>query len=333
MSRLFPLLLLPLLLAACAPPPTIRTAKIVPARIFDPARPRQVTVIPLAGDTDGSFAGALKKSLTGISIDGHPYFTLNDAGKVGAAEGATLGKQFSDADAVAIGRAAGAEGVLTGTVTVDFEERQPREQRTVCLRADEDGGCLRWGDASVPCTQRDFRMTFSPRLIVTEKGRISYGKSIKGKSSAVTCGDTPTAVSGREELLRQVEELILKEFRKDIAPHFVPVEVPIMNSSEGIPSGEGRDLFIQGILAAEENRPDRACVLWEKAARFPATSPSLEYDLGVCRELAGELEGALEEYQKSEALLKSPHESVTTALDRVRKEIATRAKVTGDGGR
>ena len=83
----------------------------------------------------------------------------------------------------------------------------------------------------------------------------------------------------------------------------------------------------------EENRPDRACALWEKSAKFTSTSPGLQYDLGICRELAGELEAALEEYQKAEILLKGPNETVSTALDRVKKEIAARNKVSGDASR
>lgn len=335
MKRVVRLLVIPALLAACATPPTIRTAKIVPARVPDASRPRQVAIVPLEGDKDGVFTAALEKSLAGISVDGHPYFTTIEPGKVGAAVAARQStvQPPVDADAVAIGRATGAAGVLTGAVKVEFEERQPREQRTVCLRADEDGGCLRWGDSSVTCKQRETRITFSPRLIVTDNGRISYAKTIRAKSSAVACSDSTTPASGQKELFRQTEELILKEFRKDIAPYFVSTEVPVMNSSDGIPSGEGRDLFIQGLLAAEDNRPDRACVLWEKAERFTTSSPSLQYDLGVCHELAGEMDQALEDYQKAAALLKSPDETVSTALERVRKEIANRAKVAGEAGK
>jgi tetratricopeptide (TPR) repeat protein len=168
---------------------------------------------------------------------------------------------------------------------------------------------------------------------VTENGRVSYAKTIRARNSAVACSDATSPASSKEELVKQAQELVLKEFRKDVAPYFVSVEAPVMNSSEGIPSGEGRDFFIQGLLAAEENRPDRACALWEKSAKFTSTSPGLQYDLGICRELAGELEAALEEYQKAEILLKGPNETVSTALDRVKKEIAARNKVSGDASR
>ena len=332
-----PLLLLgiTLLLAACAAPPTLRTAKIVPARVPDPARPRQLLVAPLAGDRDGAFTAALVSALTGISLDGHPYFALTgrdtSSAPTAAREGA--GDPLTDAEAVALGRAAAAAGVLTGSVMVEYEERQPRERRTVCLKADDDGGCVRWGDAPVSCTQREARIIFSPRLVVTEGGRISYAKSIRVRSSADACTDGKAASAGREELTRTVGELALKELRKDIAPYFVTTEAPVMTTSEGIPSGEARDLFIQGLLAAGENRPDRACDLWEKAGRFTATAPGLRYDLGVCRELAGELEQALAEYQKAEELLRSPDETVSNALARVRKEIATRSRIAGEAAR
>jgi hypothetical protein len=336
MKKILFLLASSALLTACAVPSTIRTAKIVPPRVADPSRPRQLAIIPLQGDGSGDFTQALTASLTSISIDGHPYFSTIAREKIDAVVAARnlTGKTLSNVDALDIGLATGATGVLAGTVIVDFTERQPREQRTLCLRADEDGGCLRWGDTSVSCTERTLRMTYSPRLLVTtEDGRISYGKSIKARSSSVTCSDTLPGKSGREELIRQAGELILKELRKDIAPYFVTAEVTVMNSSEGIPSGEGRDLFIQGLLAVEEDRPDRACTLWEKAGRFSSTSPSLQYDLGVCHELAGELEAALEEYLKAQALFKSPQEAVTSALERVRKELTDRTRMGGEGVR
>lgn len=332
MIRLLRLLAIPVLLSACTPPPTMTTAKIVPPRVPDPSRPRLVAIVPLAGDTDGAFTAALEKALAGISIDGHPYFATVGRDKLTAALTARQSSDTppSDADARAIGATTGAAGVLTGSVKVEFEERKPREQRTVCIRADEDGGCLRWGDAAVTCTRREVRVVFSPRLIVTDSGRISPAKSIRANTTAVSCSDSTKPETGRDELVRQAEELILKEFRKDIAPYFVTAEVPVMNSSEGIPSGEARDLFIQGLLAAEENRSDRACALWEKAGRFTSSSPGLTYNLGVCRELAGELEPALAAYQKAADLLKSPAETVTSAIDRLSREISSRARAAGE---
>ena len=323
------------LVAACAAPPTIRTAKVVAARVHDPARPRQVAVLPLEGDSSGSFTAALEKSLAGISIDGRPYFTLVDQGKVAAAvaSGRLSGGPLTDTQAAALGTATGAAGVLTGAVTVEYDEQQPKERRTICLRADDDGGCRQWGDAAVTCTLREGRMTFAPRLIETQSGRISYARTIRARSSDLACSDTPPSASGRAGLICQAEELLLKEFRKDIAPYFVTIEAEIMSSSGGIPSGEGRDLFIRGVLAAEENRPDRACELWEKAGHVTSSSPSLRYDLGLCRELAGDLESAVEEYRKAAELLGGPDPTVTTALDRVRTEMANRARAAGDGSR
>jgi len=335
MKQTLLLLLIPALLAACVAPPTISTAKIVPARVPDASRPRVLAVIPFDGDKDGVITAALEKTLEGISIDGHPYYTLVDRGKVGAALSAqqVSANPPTDAEAAAIGRATGATGVLVGTVKITYEERQPKEQRTVCLRAGEDGGCVRWGDTAVACRQRETVVTVAPRLIVTETGRISYAKGFRGKNSSTSCTDSTTPFAGREELITRAGEQIMKELRRDIAPYFVSVEATVMTTSEGIPSGEGRDLFIKGLVAAEENRPDRACPLWEKAERFAPAAPGLLFDLGICREMAGELEQALASYQKAEALLRNPDENVTGALDRVRKEIAGRSRMSGEGAR
>lgn len=115
--------------------------------------------------------------------------------------------------------------------------------------------------------------------------------------------------------------------RHEVAPSYATFAINLMDSTEGIKSKKGQKKFESGLEFAKGNRFDRACELWEEAREFSPDSPSILYNLGVCVEIKGELEQALELYKKADRQLSKPDDRITAALVRIKKAMEDRKKL------
>ncbi len=99
------------------------------------------------------------------------------------------------------------------------------------------------------------------------------------------------------------------------------VEIELMDLMDGIKSREAENKFEQGLSYAKNNRLDRACEIWDEARAISSESPSILYNLGVCSEVAGNFEQALEFYKKADIAYGKPHDKVTSAIHRTTEAI------------
>lgn len=326
------LLLLFFLLTACASP-SVTSERIVPPRFRAASHFRTVALLPFHGDTGGNFSAEVEDNLKGVAIGQNPYFTMADKHKVAVTAMAYPESRLVDPDVDAV-RAIGArldvQAVITGKLVSTVNERTTREHRTICRKTAEDGGCTLWGETDISCIQREARVIFSPRMVAVATGKTVYSGELRGESGTLVCADNSTRHLDRETLIDRAEEQAIRTFRRDIAPYFVADELPVMDSSSGIPSGEGRDLFVQGVLLAEQGEGKRACQLWKKAEPFAPEAPGLVFNLGVCAESDGNLEQALSRYQKVAALREPPDGMVADAQKRIRNELDWRSRLAAD---
>ncbi|MBC8427226.1 MAG: tetratricopeptide repeat protein [Deltaproteobacteria bacterium] len=63
---------------------------------------------------------------------------------------------------------------------------------------------------------------------------------------------------------------------------------------------------------------DRACELWHEAYDIHPQGYAIPYLLGVCAEMAGDLDKALKYYQKADRMTGKPVEEISQALGRIR---------------
>lgn len=100
-----------------------------------------------------------------------------------------------------------------------------------------------------------------------------------------------------------------------------------MESTDGIASIEAEKKFEQGVDYAKNNRLDRACELWGEARILSPNAPSILYSLGICSEVTGELEQALELYKQADRAYGKPDDKITLALHRVLETIKKQKKL------
>lgn len=181
--------------------------------------------------------------------------------------------------------------------------------------------CAKYEKYTVSCTKRTAAFGFTPKLVEVETGIVVYSSNIGKTVEKSVCSDSQKPLPGERELIGQAKQSGKEIFRTDIAPYYVTIEIELMDSDDGIVSETAKAKLVQGIDFAKNSRLDRACELWGEARILAPDALSILYNLGICSEVTGELEQALDLYRKADRMLTRPDDRVNAALARVQKRM------------
>ncbi|MBI5888025.1 MAG: hypothetical protein HZB82_04845 [Deltaproteobacteria bacterium] len=333
------LFILGFIMAGCMPPRVAITA-LRPAAFHEASKLKNVAVLPFDGNGGEDFAAKFEAMLSGINVADKQFFTVVERSKlenISDKELKLAQTGIVDAKTAAkIGRAIGAKGVFTGTVNVlNTEDASYMERRRECAayqtKFDKKGReykeCASWSDYEVSCTKRTAAFSVTPRLVEVETGKIAYSQNIAKTGQDSGCSDSGKALVSEAQLIEGTQLAVLESIKKDIASYYVTLDIQLMDSTEGLLSGEDKQRLKSGNEFAARHRLDRACELWGAAQSRSGKSPALLYNLGVCSEAAGDLNTAQDMYKKADRLTAKPVEAITLALDRVDKQIKGQGKL------
>jgi tetratricopeptide (TPR) repeat protein len=332
------------LLSACAT--KVRLNMLQPAQYHEASLTKAVAVLPFQGPGGKAFAAEVEAVLAGIGIDDKPYFTLVDRASINKTIDEMKLSQSGLVDqktAAKLGKLIGAQGIYTGIVTMNNYEDSPySEDRQTCTRyetkRDKDGreysgACISWRRYTVNCVKRVASFAVSPKLIDVTTGRILYARDLSSTLNSSGCEDT-RPVQSELVLLERAKETVKNDFRLDVAPYYVTMEIKLMDSTDGMESKEAKEKLKNGIAYADKGRLDSACELWGQARNLAPNSYVLVYNLGVCAESRGDLDAALNLYKQADKMLGKPDDDITLALNRVESAIKNRSKIKDElGGR
>ncbi len=319
--------------------PSVKTNVLLPARVHEASLLKEVAVLPFDGPGGKSFASEIEGILASINIGDRQYFSLVDRTKIDRVIDELNFSQsalMDSSNAARVGKLLGARGIYTGSISLSgSNDSRYQEERTRCAsqvtKKDNKGReykeCVRWVKYNVSCTSRVASFAATPKLLEVETGRIVYANNITGTASSSACEDSSKPLVGHFELIEQAKQKAKQTFRTDVAPHYVSISLQIMDSTDGITSRESEKIFKQGLDFAKNNRLDRACELWGQARALSQPTAALLYNLGICSEITGDMEQALDLYTKSDRLLSKPDDIITAALGRVSKAIQDRKRL------
>ena len=337
MTKLLFLLLCTAILSACSAP-RVRSMTLVPSSYHEAARLKSLAVLAIDGKGGKALTAEIEAALATVEADGRPYFTLFERNRLDR----ILEEQDRDAHQLAdpgtaaeIGRLAGVMGVVAGNAARTLSDSSYREKRTICLEREAppqnakkgEGKCVLSEQRSVPCTKRELVLTFTPKIIEVATARIVYTRALRATRSDAVCGDSGRPLASEAVLYGQAKESVLATFIKDIAPHYETFQFSLMNSDDGIRLPEARKSFEAGLDFAGNNRLDRACELWQSAAPLAPDAPAIQFNLGVCAEIGGELSKAQAQYQKADRLVKEPNNDISLALSRINAALANQRQL------
>ncbi len=335
---------------SCAAP-SIKTTMLLPAQYYEASQIKEVAVLPFDGTGGKEFAAEIESALASVNIGDKQYFSIVDRvrlDKVLSEMKLSQSALVDEGTAAKVGKLVGAKGIYTGVISeAGIEESKYTEERRRCTRTvtkrDKTGktytttedyilgkyekcaGNIERYTAS--CIKRIAIFNFTPKLIEVETSKVIYSNSIKKSIDVSACSDSQKPITGGAELLGKARELARQTFRTDVAPHYITVDIKLMDTKEGVGAKDARAKLEQGVAFAKSERLDRACELWGEARILAPNSPAIMYNLGVCSEITGDLEKSLDLYRKADKLLTKPDEKITAALVRVQKRMDDQKKL------
>ena len=338
-SRSFVLLSMALfaLAAGCAPV-KINTTALVPGRFDQAAQFKKVAVLPFEGPQGAEFASEIEGVLASVTINDKPYFEVVDRAsidKILAEMKLSMTGLVDPSTAAKVGNIVGARGIYTGAITAStVNDTKYSEKRTRCAsevtKKDSKGhdyqDCERWEDYYVPCVKRTATFAFTPKLIEVETGRVLYSNTLEKRTMSSACVGRKS-LADAVEMKRNVQEAVKESFREDVAPHYVTIQISLMDSTSDIDSKEATQKVKSGLDFAKHNRLDRGCELWTEAKTLSPKSVTILYNLGVCAEVESRLDDAQSLYKEADRLMMKPDDRVTIALARISEAIQKRKKL------
>lgn len=306
-------------LSGCAT--KINASKIIPAGATEVTRYKTVAFLDFSGNKGRDISSRLETIVIKAELNNKKQYSVVDRANI---DKIIKEQQFQMTMAnpdtiVDFGQLVGAEAVWAGNAQSTYNVTRSYETRSKCLKY-IDGKCQYYREYTVPCESRDMLINVTPKLTSISTGQVVYAKEFKGKDSTYGCADSIFTPQSEGELYESALRNILYNFRLDIAPYVQTIQIELMSSAEGT-NDTSKLLLKNGISFAKNNRMEKACELWQNGLKESSYSISLNYNIGVCKELAGKFNDALSYFSKAEDYAGKPMRIISDAINRAQESI------------
>jgi curli biogenesis system outer membrane secretion channel CsgG len=316
-------------LAGCAK--KVKTQMLVPAKSHEAAKCKRIAVLDFKGHGGDQVRADLESLLVGVRVKDEPYFSVIERDAVTKVLQEQMLHQTGVVDAKTatdVGKMLGADGIVMGVITQDTtQDKGYSEKRSKCAAKNKKGKCKRWTEYTVSCTERTAYFSFTPKIVRVSSGEILSSEVLSGLAQDRECRDSGRALADRQTLLARAKSQAIEKFREVVAPYYVSVEIVLITKDDTDMSTETKKKIKKGVKWVEAGRLDRACEFWNQAYDIHQRGYALNYLLGVCSELSGNLENALSCYQNADRQTASPNEEISKALGRVKVNIEKQKKL------
>jgi len=305
---------------SCAPP-KIRTISLIPPRVSEMANIRKIAILEFKNDRRNRIRSLLEANLASHRVKGSPYFIVADRINIDKVIREidfqiTYGDEKQAAD---IGKMLGVEAIITGSVISEsVSDQYYQERRIRCL----DKKCKQKQEYSVSCCKRTAFFSFCPSIVKVETAQIIFSNTFEGYSEDRVCQDSGRPLLSKDILLSEARKKAIYKFIKNIAPYEVPVTIAIFTKYKGTDKETTKQinsLLKQAKTWINANRIKRACIYIKQAYQFDPQSYLLNYNMGVCEEINGRLQKALDFYKKADYLSPKPVKEIIKAILRVKR--------------
>ncbi len=308
-----------ILLSVCAA--KINASKIIPAGATEVTRYKTVAFLDFSGNKGRDISSRLETVVIKAEVNDKKQYSVVDRANI---DKIIKEQQFQMTMAnpdtiVDFGQLVGAEAVWAGHAQSTYNVSRSYETRSKCMNY-VDGKCQYFREYIVPCETRDMLINVTPKLTSISTGQVVYAKEFKGKDSTYGCSDNLFTTQSEGELYESALRNILYNFRLDIAPYLQTIQIKLMSNTDGT-NDTSKLLLKNGISFAKNDRMEKACELWQNGLKESPYSISLNYNVGVCRELAGKFNDALSYFSKAEDYAGKPVRVISDAINRAKESI------------
>ena len=307
----------------------VRTNVTMPANSPEATELRKIAILPFETKSDYQMdmRQDLESMLISIKVNKKAYFEVYEREQVQKImDELAFGQSgmVNEESAAKVGQMIGAQGIYFGTVIAPKATQD--NYRTTRQKCTGSGKNRRCADVPVQCVRKVASLTFTPKLVNVESGRVVFSKKFDKTRNDNHCdGDMGPPMSDLT-LMKAMTMQIMEEFRKEVAPYEVMLSISLIDDADGLKGGD-KGKFESALEFAQAGRLDRACELWGGVANKNKRHTGTIYNLGVCAEVKGDLNGALELYNEAEKTTRKPVREIGIAINRVKQMQGSREEL------
>jgi tetratricopeptide (TPR) repeat protein len=270
---------------------TITIEGVYAARADLPADVELILIDQFRGDLGQDMELALTDVLSNVFIRGEPYFDLISPRALGS-----FMVEVEGNDGTTTTRPIIPDAEFRGTVRSEVIEREVRPKRErECVRRDEDDKCIERREIRIEC--RELTVRIDPRLLLTSsRGEQLYSQTEPRVASERFCADSDYVPSSLDMVNDLINSLV-EDIRRDVAPVERRQNIRVMERRKELRK-EDRRPFRDAVKATKDN-VNLACEGFEALEASNPAHASVLFNIGLCRESAGQLDEALGYYGRA----------------------------------
>lgn len=321
------------LMTGCAQKVQIKALN--PAEVGEMASKKKIAVSKFRNDKVG-LSGKIESKIAKHKLDKKRYFTIlsrKDMNKVISEQKLQSSELMDEKTTTRIGKLIGAQAIINGEIaSASAESGKYLQDKKECLRYYKKGGCAQWRFYKVTCRTTQATVAANLNIVDIETGSIIYGDTISKDYNGDSCKNTgffssSSKVLSKRQAIDMLTNQIANEFVKKITPHYVFINVAIIDDIDISVTGAQKDQFKNALEFIKFGRLDRADkMLGELMDQTNGRSYAIAYDNGVVKEAKGELEEAKKLYSMADSLTMKPVEEINLAVIRIDKLIEKRKR-------
>jgi len=321
----------------CAPQ-SVKIQALKPATVAEMADKKKVAVVKFENDKVG-LSAKVEAQLAKKIIDKKRYFTVvnrSALNKIISEQKLQHSELLDASNATTIGKLAGAEVIITGTVTSDSERGSYYEDKVKCLSYyKKGGGCARYHRYQVHCKTASATVSGTINIIDVQKGTLIHAEDISKEYSGDTCKDgdkrygllksdrDSTKILSKSQAVSRLTNDIAYEFASKLSPKYVNFKVNLIEELkiENLTQKQ-KSTFKNSLKYIANGRNKKAERMLERLhLSFNEASYELAYNLAVTKEANGKLKDALRLYILADELSPEPNKNIDFGIQRVEENI------------
>lgn len=244
-------------------------------------------------------------------------FGGRDGGAVSAAIERALGNG-QHFDMIGGRRAGGrADGAMSGHVSSAVEDSYYKRKEKRCTARDGNNKCVKEEEVEIRCTRRIANLSADIRLVRNYDGQIVYSVNKPLRQQIDWCeGQSPSRTA--DEMIGSMVSEIAGSVRHEITPRTETYRIRFRESTKGMPKDQVKGF--KDVIKLTQRDLGAACRAFFDMNKVMPNNGSVLFNLGLCAEAAGDLNGAIAWYRLAQPLLGRRSEA-ETGIDRVQSRI------------
>jgi len=311
-----------LVFTACSP--KVNVQALQPAQVDSVSQTKIIAMHNFKGDSMG-LSSKIQTHLASKKINKKNYFTLvsrDDIERILHEQKLQDSGLLDEGTAVELGNLLGAQALITGSIS-DKSSSDTRYyvKRSKCV----DKECKKTKEYSVVCTARTINLSAQIRIVAIEKGDIVFSDNLHAKKEWNACSDRDNVLPSKQHGLDLLSSRLASSFSAKLTPYYKSFSVTLLDEPD-IEYTEKQEKTLENALVyIQRQRYTKAADLLNRLlSETQERSFVAAYNLGVVKEVQGNLQEAQELYALADNLSIEPVEEIDYAIGRISRSIQNR---------